>query len=51
MTAKVSFRLSAQPASNLTLRVGATLAAALDVPAVNLAKQWIKTYADDPWGV
>ena len=27
-----------------------TYSAALDVPAVNLAKQWIRAYGDTPWG-
>ncbi|MBO5751443.1 MAG: hypothetical protein J6R80_03465 [Kiritimatiellae bacterium] len=28
-----------------------TYSAALDVPSVNLAKEWIRVYGDQPWGV
>ena len=28
-----------------------SFAAALDVTAVKLAREWIAAYADDPWGV
>ena len=28
-----------------------TYSAALDVPAVNLAKQWIRAHGEDLWGV